>query len=348
MPPIGGVIAAEYADSEGPRFFEEEVFGTADPEEIAACVDELCSRRLGSRIERYEFFATSVMSVHSVRLADRRRVVVKVGRRSLGARFLAAVQRVQAHLVAAGFPCPRPLLEPTPVGQGVAVVEELLDRGSHGDGREPPIRRALARSLVQLVDLCRGFVALDGLPPSLLASPAPGELWPEPHDRRFDFVATAGGAEWIDELALAARRALAVGSGKVVVGHRDWRVEHARFEGEAIVAAHDWQSLAVGRETALLGSAGHAFTVDWSLAQARRSPTLVEYRAFVADYEAARGGRFSRAERRTIDAAWVYATAYGARCEHSDARLGYVWAKPDVSDDSYRGLLARHGAELLA
>ena len=347
MAPIGGLIAAEYADREGPRFLEQDVFGTGDPEEIAGIIDHFCARQLGSRVERYEFFATSVMSVHGVRLADGRRVVVKLGRRSLGASFLAAVQRVQWHLVAHGFPCPRPVLEPTPVERGVAVVEELLDRGGRADAREPSIRRALAKSLASLVDLCRGFVTLDGLRPSLLSSPATHELWPEPHDRRFDFAATASGAEWIDELAVAARAALAAGAGEVVVGHSDWRSEHARFEGEELVAAYDWQSLAVGRETALLGSAGHAFTADWSLAQARRTPTLEEYRAFVADYEAARARRFSRAERRTIDAAWVYATASGARCEHSDARLGLPWAKRGVSEDSYRGLLARHGAELL-
>jgi hypothetical protein len=173
------------------------------------------------------------------------------------------------------------------------------------------------------------------------------ELWPEPHDRRFDFAATAGGAEWIDALAVAARERLGAGCGEVVVAHSDWRAEHARFEDE-IVATYDWQSLAVGRETALLGSVGHAFTADWGVTQARRTPTIDEYRSFVADYEAARDGRFSRPERRTIDAAWVYATAYGARCEHSDAQLGFAWAQPDVTEDSYRGLLARHGAQLLA
>ena len=64
----------------------------------------------------------------------------------------------------------------------------------------------------------------------------------------------------------------------------------------------------------------------------------------MADYEAARGAGFSPAEREALDAAWVYATAYGARCEHSDARLG-LW-RPD-DEDSYGNLLARHGEPLL-
>jgi hypothetical protein len=90
-----------------------------------------------------------------------------------------------------------------------------------------------------------------------------------------------------------------------------------------------------------------AFTADWGATQARRLPTLHESRAFVADYEAVRRARFSQAERETIDAAWVYATAYGARCEHSDVQLGLPWADVRITD-SYRGLLARHGHELLA
>ena len=101
-----------------------------------------CWRALGSSIERYEWFATSVMSVHGLRLGDGRRVVVKIRRRSLGQRFLAAVQVVQAHLAAHRFPCPRPLLGPTAVEAGVAVVEELLVRGLRASGHDPQIRGA--------------------------------------------------------------------------------------------------------------------------------------------------------------------------------------------------------------
>jgi hypothetical protein len=66
----------------------------------------------------------------------------------------------------------------------------------------------------------------------------------------------------------------------------------------------------------------------------------------VSDYESVRGGRFSAAERETIFAGWVYATAYGARCEHSDLVLGMPWAS-ETDEDSYRGRLACHGRELL-
>jgi hypothetical protein len=164
---------------------------------------------------------------------------------------------------------------------------------------------------------------------------------------RFDFGASARGAEWIDDLATAARERLADTVGEVVVAHSDWRAEHVRFERHKIVAAYDWQSLAVRSEPVLLGQIGHGFTADWNIDQARRTPTIEEYRAFITEYESARGQRFSRGERNTIDAAWVDATAYSARCEHSDLVVGMPWATADPADDSDGSLLARHGRELL-
>jgi hypothetical protein len=153
-----------------------------------------------------------------------------------------------------------------------AVVEELLDRGVRACAHDAPIRGALARALARMVELCRGFRALPGLRPSLLASPAGGELWPEPHDRRFDFARTAAGAAWIDALAARAHMRLAASSGEIVVAHSDWRAEHVRFEGEEIVAAYDWQSLAVGREPALVGAAAHAFSAAGAYPKLAGSP----------------------------------------------------------------------------
>jgi hypothetical protein len=345
---LGRLIDDEFADWDGPRALEEEIFGTGDADRIAACVDRFCAAELGSPIERYAFFASSVMSVHGVRLLDGRRVVVKVGRASVNAECLSAVQLAQARLISKRFPCPRPVLGPTALEGGVAVVEELLDRGLRASAHDPPIRAAMARGLARIVACCRQFGPVPGLGPSLFASPAAGELWPQPHDARFDFPGTADGAAWIDALAARARTRLAAGCGELVVAHCDWRAEHVRFEGETLVATYDWQSLAVVREPELVGAAAHAFTADWRTHQSRRLPTLDEARAFVADYEAARAARFSPAEREAIDAAWVYATAYGARCEHSDERRGLAWAGEGGREDSYRGLLARNAEALLA
>lgn len=342
----GASIADSYADWPGPRQPEEGIFGSGDPERIASLVDAFCARSLGSPVGSYEFFSSGVLSVHGVRLLDGRRVVVKAARRSFGSEFLHATQTVQAYLAAHGFPCPEPILAPADLGHGIAIAEELLDRGARADAHDPHVRRALAVTLTRQVDLTRSFVSLEGLRPSLLASPERDRLWPAPHDVRFDFPGTADGAEWIDQLAAAARHRLASPVGNRVVAHADWRAEHVRVADGTIVASYDWQSLAVGTEPSLLGQIGHAFTADWSAGQKRATPTLDEFRAFIADYEVARGQPFSRAERDTIDAGWVYATAYSARCEHSDLVLGLPWARsPD--ENSFRGRLARHGRALL-
>ena len=63
--------------------------------------------------------------------------------------------------------------------------------------------------------------------------------------------------------------------------------------------------------------------------------------AFVADYETARGGSFSRDERALLAAAVVASLAYGARCEHADP------GTPPSGDDCQRTLLRRMAPELL-
>jgi hypothetical protein len=148
---------------------------------------------------------------------------------------------------------------------------------------------------------------------------------------RFDFIATAPGAEWIDEIA--ARVVNERDAGERVLGHADWRVEHLRFAGGRLVAVYDWQSLSVVTEPALAGYAAHGFTADWSASPPAAVPSVDEALGFLDDYERARGAPFDEAERACARAALVYATAYGARCEHSDERLGIGFA------DGYRGLL---------
>jgi hypothetical protein len=49
----------------------------------------------------------------------------------------------------------------------------------------------------------------------------------------------------------------------------------------------------------------------------RQAPTLAEARAFVGDYETARGSSFSAPERGLCAAAFAYSCAYTARCGHA-------------------------------
>jgi hypothetical protein len=158
------------------------------------------------------------------------------------------------------------------------------------------------------------------------------DLWPEPHDLRFDFLGTAAGAEWIDDAARAARATLAAMGFPDVVGHLDRRVQNLAFAGSRVSAIYDWDSVGLVPEGALVGSASVIHPVDWRLEQPDPLPTLDQLDGFVADYEAARSAPFDDDEREVLAAGQRWVASYGARCQHSDDLLGLF---PDV--DHSRG-----------
>ncbi len=114
---------------------------------------------------------------------------------------------------------------------------------------------------------------------------------------------------------------------------RDWIVDHLEPFIERRDADGDLAELyRVKRcaELALVGTAtcdpalveyawaavGHGQDIARLLGERWTWPSRDEARAFVADYEAARGRPFTGAERRRLDAAAIHAMTYTARCEH--------------------------------
>ena len=333
-------VAAHLAEWETP-FVELAIYGHADPERIAAALDGLCVRALGSHAAEALFYQSSVAAVAGLVLHDDRRVVVKSHQPDEAAPLLDELVRLQAHLAASVRLAPRPLAGPLPHANGFATIEEHDTRGAAADAREPAVRRAIASSLHEGVRLLEPFAAGSRLPPHLLGVRAGAALWPRPHSRLFDFDTTRPGAEEIDALAATARQRLR-SAGRLVLGHGDWRSEHLRFEAGRVVLAYDWQSICRTEEAALVGFTAHAFCADWSRNDPRQAPTLEEARAFVADYEQARGAPFDGEERTLCGAAFAYSVAYTARCGHAG---GY----DDRSvPGTFRHLLVRHGAELLS
>lgn len=317
---------------------EQIIFGTDDADAIAAQIDRFCAEQMGAPVVEPLFFESSVGTVFGLRLSDWREVVVKAHQPKEPLEYLRAVHAVQSHLAATGFPAPPPLLAPTPLGLGHATIEELRVEGAWADAHDPSVRCTMAETLARLVQLGRGFVDLPGLRPGLLSRIPDGQIWPEPHSAIFDFEATAAGAEWIDELAAQAREVLRRPAGDRVVGHVDWSVKHFRFEKGLVTAIYDWDSLAVDLEPVIVGQAARGFTFTWNL-PVRLAPSLEESRAFVAEYETARGAPFTPAERETAGAAAVYALAYTARCEH---------ARGSVAPGNALDALAAHGSQLFA
>jgi Ser/Thr protein kinase RdoA (MazF antagonist) len=301
------------------RALENALFETTDAHVVAGRLEDFVASHLGA-VEEPVFYTSSVGVVVGLRLTSGAEVVVKVHRWGVTAERLVAVQKVQEFVTNAGVPAPRPLVGPTPLGTGLATVEEMLS-GERADGHSARVRTALAAGLLAFVEAALPLNGrVDVSAPLVLQDWGPA-LWPEPHDLRFDFDATTPGAEWIDELARAARRALQVVGPGGAIGHFDWRVGNLGFAGAKIVAVYDWDSLACAPEPVIVGCAAAQFSSDWTATKTDTLPTTEEMRAFVRDYETARGAPFTAQESGLLDAANLWTCAYGARCQHSDEVL---------------------------
>jgi hypothetical protein len=253
------------------------------------------------------FAAASAGLLLGLRLADGSRVALKAMRPRPG---LREAVRVQGHLHAGGFPCPRPLQGPVPFGRGVAVLHEWVEAPQR-DLREATLRHRVATLLVELV---RSAPWVDGLPPVFPGARTP---FPPPHDPRFDLARPDG--RWIDEAAARALAGLEAPAERLV-GHSDWSAKHFGWEGDRVVAVHDWpDSVVADAEETIVGLAAATFPATWDLPVAPKVASAEESRAFVADYEEAAGRRL---DHERVHAARTYAIAYCARCELSDLAGG--------------------------
>jgi len=335
------VIAAHLAEWDvAPAHVELAIYGCDEPEAIARAIDEFCRIHLRAGVAHALFYRSSIGAVAGLTLKDGRRVVVKAHQPDWSRARLEEIVRLQAHLAARVLLAPTVLAGPSSLGRGLAVAEEYIARGEPADPHEAVIRRSLALLLHTLVDELEPLAAGSLLPSHVLGSPSSGGLWPTPHSRLFDFDATWAGAGDIDAMATEARAWMSP-AGRVVLGHGDWRAEHVRFSGTEPVAAFDWDSLCREAEPALVGFTAHAFCADWTRPDHVQAPTLEEARAFVADYEAARGRPFDGDERRLCRGCFAYSVAYTARCAHALGRDERRHA------GTFQHLIATHGRGLL-
>src|SRR2546421_6398665 len=118
-------------------FVELAVFGTSKPDHIAEYVNDFCREELSSAVKEFLFYESSQGAVFGLCLSDDRRVVVKAHQPTRSLDLLHAIYNVQHHLATHGFPCPTPILGPTLLGRGYAIVEELVDTGVYADAHQP-------------------------------------------------------------------------------------------------------------------------------------------------------------------------------------------------------------------
>jgi len=114
-----------------------------------------------------------------------------------------------------------------------------------------------------------------------------------------------------------------------------------RFEGSELIVVFDWDGLGKEPEAALIGVGAHGFCANRDRADYAQAPSLEESRAFVSEYESARGRAFDRDERRLRGAAYAYSVAYTARCTHALGR------DDGRQPGTFQHLVATHGAGLL-
>ena len=309
------------------------ILGTADAEAIRRAVAEFCAARLGRAMAKVTYCTFSVGAGIGVVLDDGRHAFLKAWPPAADPAALHAMHTVQHALAQQGFPAPRVFVPPAPFMLGRASIMEWMDRGAQQDARDPTLRRAMAAALARQIALAEPFVDLPGLPRHGYPR---GRAWDGTHNALFDFGATAAGAEWIDRIAVAAADAARSGEGRRVLGHRDWRVQNLRFDGGQVSAVYDWDSLTVALEPEIVGMAAATYTRTDDIPVERTLPTPAQMAAFMADYQAAAGRRFTAGEWRTAGAAATHLLAYTARCEHCYGR--------DAGPQSAGGILRRYAS----
>jgi len=330
--PLAEILAEEFRD----RTYRADlstIVGDRGFEEVERWVDELTQAQFGVPPSGALFAKKSVGAVFGIVLGSGEPAVLKLFNRSLDRSQLAAMHRCLAVAAAHGFPVARQrseIFEADPEVFG--AFYGYLD-GAHRNPHEPPVRRELARSLAELNAL------LAPLETSELPH-APGRqetLWPTPQTiweaREIDdedgrFIAAHG---------RAAQLALKKSKLPLLATHLDWGVKNIRFRDDAVCAVYDSDSVHAASEAECVGRAAAQFTAQWDI-PAVLTPSASEAQAFVDEYQAARGRKFSRAERAVLAAAARYSVAQAARLEH-------LSGVPEA--DNYRGLLRNYESDPL-
>jgi len=343
---VARLVAAQHARW-GINTVDREVFGTGDPEAIAAILDRFCRRELGADVVGGLFYGASAGCVLGLRLADSAEVVVKAYQERWRPPFLRCVQGVQAHMAGIGIPCALPVRGPSPVVPGrpqQAIVESYLADPGLRPYASAAERRVSATGLARQIAAARELVASAAMAP-LANHPlrrVAGGLYGEPHSPLFDFAGTAAGAEWMDALATRAVVVRHADERPPVIAHTDWSARNIRLNDDKLLAVYDWDSAALVPESTAIGQAA----VTWSVTAdpgGTEFPTLAGIVGFMVDYEEAAGARLDDVQWRAAAAAAAYVLAYTARCEHSLDVKGM--ARPD--QHAARDRLAESGERLL-
>ena len=288
---------------------------SADPATLRAW----CEEHLGAPPVEELFTSAHLSRVTGVRLGDGTSVVVKV--RTPAAR-LAGCFEVHRHLFLAGFPCPEPIVGPTPMAEYAATAERYVPGGSPlpSSGRSAPHFASALAELIRLAPRPDEVPTLDP-PPPWTACGHPGEdLWPTPDDLDVD-LNEINGPVWVDNAAAAVRNALAECRSEPVIGHGDWYAANLTWNGDQLLAVHDWDSVISAPEPVIVGLAASSFA---STGGEGEEVTVDETAQFIAEYQAAAGRDFPPVEVSYAWAAGLWLRVFDAKKEF--ARTGEAYS----------------------
>jgi len=330
--PLAEILATEFRD----RTYQADLatlVGNRDFHEVERWVAELTQAQLGVPLSGSLFAKKSVGAVFGIVLESGEPAVLKLFNKSLAQTELSAMHRCLAVAATQGFPVARQRSEIFEADAEVfAAFYGFLD-GAHRNPHEPPVRRELSRSLAELNALLAPL-DISELP---LAPGRQESLWPAPQRIWEAREIDDEHARFIAEHARAAQLALKKGKSQLVATHLDWGVKNIRFRDDAVCAVYDSDSVHAASEAECVGRAAAQFTAQWDV-PAVLTPSAAEAQAFVDEYQAASGRKFSRAERAQAAAAARYAVAQAARLEH-------LSGVPEA--DNFQGLLRNYESDPL-
>ncbi|MET2011160.1 hypothetical protein ABXJ56_06380 [Microbacterium chocolatum] len=261
---------------------------------------------------RILFASGNLSRVFGVRTRAGDDVVVKI--RPDSAR-LDDVFAVQVALAGQGLPVPAPVRGPVRA-DGVAVSVERLVPGGATRGPGPGAARAFADVLHRLIRSAPPAGDHPGLhvdEPAWVAWGHGGaSLWPARDDAGTPI--DGPGPDDVDEAGAAARSVLRSLERPVVIGHGDFEDQNLRWNGDAIHAVHDWDSLIAQPECAIVGGAA----AIWPAGVVAWCATPGEVAEFLGAYETVRGQAFDEDERRAAWAAALWQRAFNARKHAAD------------------------------
>jgi hypothetical protein len=275
-----------------------------------ACLSRWCMEHLASPPAEEIFRSGFLSAVVGLRLADDREVVVKV--RPDSPRIAACVE-VQRRMFQAGYPCPRPLTGAARFGDGVATAEAYVPGGAMLPSADRAAR-AFAEAFAWLIRLAprpAEVPALDPAPSWAAWNHPEDGLWPPAEDPGVK-LDEAAGAEWINDAGRRARDRLRASEPEAVIGHCDWLAGNLRWNGDALLVVHDWDSMTADSEAVLAGFAAALY----STVSVDEPATVDDTERFLAAYCHARGREFSADELERAWAAGVWTRAYDAK--HQD------------------------------